>query len=220
MKAMVLAAGRGERMRPLTDTTPKPLLKVAGRPLIEYHLRRLAAQGVREVVINLSWLGDQIRAALGAGERFGLTIAYSEEGPVPLETGGGIFHALPLLGASPFLLINADVWCDFEPARLAPLASGALGRLLLVPNPPHHPRGDFALEGERVVAQAERYTYSGIALIDPELFAGCTPGRFALKPLLDRALAAGRLYGTLYGGDWFDVGSAERLAALEARLGA
>lgn len=218
MKAIVLAAGRGERMRPLTDRTPKPLLPVAGRPLIEHHLLKLARCGIREVVINLSWLGEQIRSVLGSGERLGLSIAYSEEGPVPLETGGGIFQALPLLGPGAFLVYNGDVWSDFQPTSLVPLAAGSLGRLVLVPNPPHHPQGDFALRNGRLAPAGERWTYAGIAVLDPELFAGCEPGRFPLLPLLQRAIAAERLEGLLHRGEWLDVGSPERLAALEARL--
>jgi N-acetyl-alpha-D-muramate 1-phosphate uridylyltransferase len=218
VKAMVLAAGRGERMRPLTDHTPKPLLPVGGRPLIAWHLEALARAGVREVVINLSWLGEQIRAALGTGTAFGLRIAYSEEGPVPLETGGGIFRALPLLGPGPFLVVNGDTWTDVDLAGLA-VGPEADARLVLVPNPPHHPRGDFGLEGGRVVeAEAGRHTYSGIGVYRPELFAGCEPGRFPLLPLLRRAIAAGRLEGQLHTGAWHDVGTPERLAALDAAL--
>ncbi len=215
---MILAAGRGERLRPLTDTCPKPLLQVAGRPLIEYHLEALAGAGVREVVINLSWLGGQIRDALGAGERFGLTIRYSDEGPVALETGGGIFHALQLLGEEPFLVVNGDIHTDFRHVDLQ-LRVGELARLVLVPNPPHHPSGDFSLEAGRIVgAGAPRHTYSGIGLYTAALFAGCSPGRFPLKPLLDRAIAEGRLGGVLHAGHWTDVGTVERMAALEAAL--
>ena len=226
MRAMLLAAGRGERMRPLTDTTPKPLLSVGGRPLIAYHLDALARGGVREVVINLSWLGAQIRAALGSGAAWGVHISYSEEGPVPLETGGGIFQALPLLGSEPFLVVNADVFTDFDPTTLR-LEPQADARLVLVPNPPHHPRGDFGLESERVIERAadaaaaspqETFTYAGIGIYRPELFAGCRAGRFALLPLLQRAIAAGRLRGQLYRGGWLDVGSPARLAELDARL--
>lgn len=215
---MILAAGRGERLRPLTDTCPKPLLKVAGRPLIEYHLEALASSGIREVVINLSWLGAQIRTALGQGERFGLTLHYSEEGPVALETGGGIFRALGFLGEEPFLVVNGDIHTDYRYADLR-LAPAELARLVLVPNPPHHPAGDFALEAGRVLGVGpERHTYSGIGLYTAALFEGCRPGRFPLKPLLDRAIAAGRLGGVLHRGHWTDVGTAERMAGLEAAL--
>jgi N-acetyl-alpha-D-muramate 1-phosphate uridylyltransferase len=215
MKAMILAAGRGERLRPLTLQTPKPLLIVRGRPLITWHLAALARIGVREVVINLSWLGEQIRAALGDGAAFGLRVHYSDEGPEPLETGGGIFRALPLLGPGPFLLVNGDVFTDLDPGRLV-LEPGALAHLVLVPNPAHHPRGDFALADGRVLAEGEpRHTYSGIGVYHPELFAGCSDGRFPLLPLLQRAIALGRLYGEVYTGCWTDVGTPERLAAID-----
>lgn len=215
MKAFVLAAGRGERMRPLTDRQPKPLLPVAGKPLIEWHLEKLAAAGVREVVVNLGWLGAQIPAALGDGSRLGLRLSYSDEGWPALETGGGIFRALPLLGEAPFLLVNGDVWTDYDFAPL--LARGLVGtelaHLLLVPNPPQHPRGDFSLcEGQ--VGEAEpRFTYSGIALLHPQLFEGCADGAFPLAPLLRRAMAQGRVSGALYPGQWSDIGTPERLAA-------
>lgn len=219
MKAMVLAAGRGERLRPLTDTVPKPLVPVAGRALIEYHLEKLARAGIDEVVINLSWLGARIRAALGTGERFGLRIRYSEEGAVALETGGGIAHALPLLGAAPFLVVNADVWTDLDFATLDELPETADACIVLVPNPAHHPQGDFALRGASVVQHAgDRFTYSGIGLYRPTLFADRSGSRFPLRPLLTRAMDAGRLLGQVHRGEWFDVGSPERLAELDARL--
>ncbi len=215
---MILAAGRGERLRPLTDACPKPLLRVAGRPLIEYHLEALSRAGIQEVVINLCWLGGQIREAVGAGERFGLRIRYSEEGSVALETGGGIFRALELLGEEPFLVVNGDIHTDYPFADLR-LAADELARLVLVPNPSHHPAGDFSLEAGRVVEGGPlRYTYSGIGLYTAGLFAGCSPGRFPLKPLLDRAIAEGRLGGVLHAGHWTDVGTVERMAALEAAL--
>lgn len=218
MKAIVLAAGRGERMKPLTDTTPKPLLEVGGRPLIHYALSAITRAGIRDVVINLSWLGERIREVLGTGSAYGVRISYSDEGPVPLETGGGIFHALPLLGPDPFLVVNCDVFTDFELATLA-LKPSADARIVLVPNAPHHPCGDFGLDGDLVVASAaRRYTYAGIGLFRPELFAECAPGRFALRPVLERAIAARRLRGELYRGTWVDVGTPQRLAELEARL--
>lgn len=214
MKAMILAAGRGERLRPLTDSVPKPLLAVRGKPLIAWHLEALARCGVREVVINLSWLGEQIRAALGDGARWGVSIAYSEEGPVALETGGGIHHALPLLGNAPFLLVNGDVYTGYDPGRLQ-LPRGRLAHLVLVANPPHHPQGDFTLQDGFVGEDGEhRHTYSGIGIYDPELFAGCRPGRFPLLPLLRKAIAERRLGGELYSGAWTDVGTAARLAEL------
>jgi MurNAc alpha-1-phosphate uridylyltransferase len=213
---MILAAGRGERLRPLTDLTPKPLLIVRGRPLIEWHLDALARAGVREVVINLSWLGAQIRTALGDGSRFGLSIAYSDEGSTALETGGGIFQALPLLGAAPFLVVNGDTFTDVDFARLA-LAPEALAHLVLVPNPEHHPQGDFTLrDGCVQETGAPRHTYSGVGIYRPEFFAGCAPGRFPLLPLLRRAIAAGRLHGELHAGIWTDVGTIGRLDRLNA----
>jgi len=218
MRAMVLAAGRGERMRPLTDAVPKPLLEVGGEPLIGHHLRALARAGVREVVINLSWLGELIRARLADGSAYGVHIEYSEEGAVPLETGGGIFRALPLLGPEPFLVVNGDTWTDFDFKHLR-ADEAADATLVLVPNPPHHPRGDFALEGERIVADgSERLTYAGYGIYRPGFFAGCTAGRFPLLPLLNRAMAARRLRGIRHTGEWHDVGTPERLAALDARL--
>ncbi|HEV7631602.1 MAG TPA: nucleotidyltransferase family protein [Steroidobacteraceae bacterium] len=218
MKAMLLAAGRGERMRPLTDHTPKPLLRVGDRTLIDWHLRKLARAGIREVVINLSWLGDQIRAELGRGGDYGLDIVYSQEPSPPLETGGGLFHALPLLGSDPFLLVNGDVFTDIDFAALA-IEPELLAQLVLVPNPPHHPAGDFLLHAGRISEQAgESLTYSGIGVLRPELFAGCNPGRFPLLPLLQRARAAGRLGGQKHAGTWLDVGTPERLAELNATL--
>jgi N-acetyl-alpha-D-muramate 1-phosphate uridylyltransferase len=213
---MVMAAGRGERMRPITDTLPKPLVPVAGKPLIAYHLERLAAAGVREVVINLSWMGERIRSALGDGRDYGLSIAYSEEGPVPLETGGGIFKALPLLGSGPFLVVNGDTWSDIDYGHFA-LEDGAHGRIVLVPNPTHHTRGDFGLEGEVVVdREVDRFTYSGVGVYRPEFFAGCSPGRFPMLPLLKRAISSRLLRGELHRGEWCDVGTPERLATLDA----
>lgn len=218
MKAMLLAAGRGERMRPITDSLPKPLVQVRGRALIAWHLAALVRAGVREVVINVSWLGEQLRAALGDGREFGAQITWSDEGPVPLETGGGIFRALPWLGPEAFLVVNADIWTDIDFGRLK-LDPGSDAHLVLIPNPPHHPRGDFGLDGGLVVNRdSERFTYSGVGMYRPEFFAGCTPGKFPLLPLLNRAIAARRLSGQVYRGDWCDVGTAERLASLEARL--
>ena len=218
MRAMILAAGRGERMRPLTDRRPKPLLQVGGHALIEYHLHALAQAGVREVVINLAWRGDCIRRELGAGERHGLAIRYSDEGAAALGTGGGLHRALPLLGPGPFLIVNGDVWTDYPLAGLqAP--PEALAHLVLADNPDHHPEGDYGLESSgRLRAEPPRLTYTGVALLDPALFANCAPGEFALRPLLDRALAAGRLSGERHAGAWFDVGTPERLAGLDLAL--
>ena len=216
MKAMLLAAGRGERLRPLTDRTPKPLLEVRGEPLIGWHLRALARAGVHEVVINLAWLGGQIRARIGDGARYGLAVQYSAEPEGALETGGGIFQALPLLGPGPFLVVNGDTYTDIDFARLA-IAPGELAHLVLVPNPAHHPRGDFRLcDGAITEAEQPRLTYAGIGLYRPELLAQCTAGRFPLLPLLRRAIAAQRLSGERFDGTWVDVGTTERLAALNA----
>jgi MurNAc alpha-1-phosphate uridylyltransferase len=215
---MLLAAGRGERMRPLTDSCPKPLLPVGGRPLIAWHLRALAAAGFTEVVINLSWLGARIREALGDGAAHGVSLRYSEEGEPPLETGGGIRRALPLLGPDPFLLVNGDVFTDVD-FRSLRLPEGSLAHLVLVPNPEHHPRGDFDLAAGRIVdGDGERLTYSGIGVIHPGLLEGSEDGRFPLLPWLLRAREAGRLTGERHDGYWLDVGTPARLAELEARL--
>jgi MurNAc alpha-1-phosphate uridylyltransferase len=221
MKAMILAAGRGERMRPLTLTRPKPLLEVGGRPLIEHHLRALSAAGCNPVIVNLSWLGAQISAALGDGSRFGVEVRYSDEGPEPLETGGGIFRALPLLGPAPFLVLNGDVWTDYPYAHLLDrLAPGDVAHLVLVPNPSHNAGGDFVLEDGRMVegAAGERFTFSGIGVYRPELFDGCRDGIFKLAPLLRAAARAGRVSAELYRGDWLDIGTPARLAELDRRL--
>ncbi|RDH89033.1 MAG: mannose-1-phosphate guanylyltransferase [endosymbiont of Seepiophila jonesi] len=217
MKTMILAAGRGERMRPLTDHTPKPLLPVAGKPLIEYHIEALAGAGIRELVINHAHLGKQIEVALGDGSRWGVTIHYSAESPA-LETGGGIFRALPLLGEAPFLVVNGDVWCEIDYAGLV-LPSGRLAHLVMVPNPSHHPAGDFSLEGDTLVdAGSGRLTFSGIGLYAPALFAGCDSAAFPLGPLLRSAMAAGEVSGEAFLGRWSDVGTPQRLAALEQSL--
>ncbi len=217
MKAMVLAAGRGERLRPLTDSVPKPLIEVGGRPLIAWHLAALRRAGVTQVVVNLSWLGEQLRAALGDGRSFGLELRYTDEGPVALETGGGILNALPLLGPAPFLVVSADIFTDLDFRQLH-LEPGALAHLVLVPNPAHHPRGDFALRGDVVVEEGERLTYGNVGLYRPEFFAGCTPGRFPLVEPLRRAIAAGAVRGELFRGQWWDVGTPQRLAQLSERL--
>jgi len=217
MKAMILAAGRGERMRPLTDHTPKPLLSVGGKRLIEYHLEALARAGFEEVVINHAHLGEQIEQALGDGRRYGLAIRYSAEGSA-LETGGGIFRALPLLGEAPFLVINGDIWCDYPYSRLRQ-QQVERAHLVLVDNPPQHPSGDFVLRDGRVHdSKGERLTFSGIGLYHPALFAGCEPGAFALAPLLRRAMATGAVSGEHYQGRWFDIGTPERLQQLDRLL--
>ena len=219
MKAMILAAGKGERLRPLTLHTPKPLVRAAGVPLIEYHLRALAAAGFTEVVINHAWLGQQIEDYLGGGSRFGVRIAYSAEAE-PLETGGGIFKAMPLLGDQPFALINGDIFTDYPFAELRRPLVG-LAHLVLVANPGHHAGGDFCLRAGRVsdaqVAQ-ESLTYSGMAVLSPALFASCQPGAFKLAPLLREAMAAGQVSGEQFAGCWVDVGTHERLAEVERLL--
>ena len=219
MRAMILAAGRGERMRPLTDDMPKPLLPVGGEPLVGHLLRALAGAGVHDVVMNCAWQPGALQAALGDGRAWGVHIRYSPEPWPALDTGGGIFNALPLLGTEPFLLANGDVWSDLSPATLA-LPAGRLAHLVLVPNPVHHPGGDFGLVDGRVDPDAmPRLTYGGMAVLHPDLFAGCTPGRFPLAPLLVAAARAGKVSGVLHGGGWMDVGTPERLYALQARLG-
>ncbi|WP_422910386.1 N-acetylmuramate alpha-1-phosphate uridylyltransferase MurU [Pseudomonas sp. MAC6] len=219
MKAMILAAGKGERLRPLTLHTPKPLVRAAGVPLIEYHVRALAAAGFTELVINHAWLGQQIEDYLGDGARFGVRIAYSAEGE-PLETGGGIFQALPLLGDQPFVLVNGDIFTDYPFAQLRRPLSG-LAHLVLVANPTHHAGGDFCLQGGQVSdAQAGEgnLTYSGLAVLSPALFAECQPGAFKLAPLLRQAMAAGQVSGEQFAGCWVDVGTHERLAEVERLL--
>ncbi len=222
MKAMILAAGRGERMRPLTDTTPKPLLVAGGKPLIVWHLERLAACGFREVVINHAHLGDRIEAALGDGRAFGLSIRYSPEPPGALETAGGIAHALPLLGSEPFLVVNGDVWCDWD-FRRAHALSHQHAHLVFVDNPPQHGSGDFCLDGETVRYAADRigptYTYAGTGVFAPEFFADVPDGAvMKLRPLLDAAIARRELSGEHHPGRWVDVGTPERLAQLDHEL--
>ena len=264
MKAMLLAAGRGERMEPLTADLPKPLLSLGAETLIERHLRRLAAAGFREIVINLSYRGEQIRAAIGGTTSWGQTVVYSEEGEPPLETAGGIVHALPLLGANPFMVVSTDVVTDFdfralravgaetergvEPERAVNFeravdperTAQASGYLVLVPNPPHHPRGDFGLTPEgrlrspeagyqtsevghqapegRPGAAAAHYTFSGIAVFHPALFRGLAPGIRPLRDVLHPAVRRGALLGEVFEGLWRDVGTPERLADARALM--
>ena len=216
MRAMLLAAGRGERMGTLTATQPKPLLMVGDRSLIEHHVVRLAASGIEEVVINLSYRGSEIRKRLGDGARFGVSIEYSEEGEPPLETGGGIVHALPLLGREPFLLVNSDVYTDFD---FRVLVEGPRApTLVLVPNPVHNARGDFGLDAAGFVSAAPPLsTYAGVAIFDPRWFAELAPGRRPLKPVLDAAIARRELRGLKFLGTWLDVGTPERLEEARAR---
>lgn len=219
MKAIILAAGKGERMRPLTLTTPKPLVRAAGVPLIEYHLRALAAAGFTEIVINHAWLGQQIEDHLGDGSRFGLSIQYSPEGE-PLETGGGIFRALSLLGDDAFLVVNGDIWTDYDFSVLHQPING-LAHLVLADNPAHHPKGDFTLIDGKVQdgePDAQTLTYSGIGVLHPQLFDGCSDGAFKLAPLLRNAMAKGEVTGERLKGHWVDVGTYERLAEAEALI--
>lgn len=220
MKAFILAAGRGERMRPLTDHTPKPLLLAGGKALIAWHLERLAAAGFKEVIINHAHLGEQIEAALGDGSAWGLSIQYSPEPPGALETAGGIANALPLLGDEPFLLVNGDVYCDVDFGLFSGLTA-ANAHLVMVANPAHHSGGDFSLDGDRVVyAHGEQtYTYAGIAVFSPSFFANIKRGEIMkLRPLLDAAIAAGTLTGERHSGRWVDVGTPQRLAELDTEL--
>lgn len=228
MRAMILAAGRGERMRPLTDHTPKPLLAAGGKPLIVWQIERLRAAGIRELVINHAHLGARLEAALGDGRALDVAIRWSPEPPGALETAGGIRHALPLLGAQPFLVVNGDIWCDWPLARASAIAAALpaerLAHLVLVHNPPHHPDGDFSLAGDRVGTTdrpGERLTFSGIAVYRPEFFAGLADGiPCRLREPLRDAAARGALGGERHDGHWEDIGTPERLAALDRRLAA
>lgn len=231
MKAMILAAGLGKRLRPLTETTPKPLLKVGNKPLIQYHVERLVSAGVRELVINTSWLGDQIEAFLGDGSRFGADIAWSRESEL-LETGGGIRRALPLLDSEPFLLINGDVWTDYPLAdlvgRIWPEDMDA--HLVLVPNPLHHPDGDYTLDNKHKVGyfaisdksgsdnnQGDKtFTFSGLSIMRPEIFSvySSPSEKFPLRDVLSSEINEGRVSGEIFCGAWWDVGTLERLKAL------
>ncbi len=217
MKAMILAAGRGERLRPLTDEMPKPLLEVGGKPLIAWHLQRLARAGYSEVVINLSWLGEMIIDVLGDGSAYGLRVSYSDEGGQALETGGGIRNALPLLGDAPFLVINGDVFSDY-PLDRPRLAPGCLAHLVLVPNPAHHPEGDFGLQGGLVTSEPPLGTFSGIGVYHPSLFDGIRARIFPLAPLLVKAIARASVSGEVWPGVWEDVGAPDRYAALARKL--
>lgn len=214
MRAMILAAGRGERLRPLTDETPKSLVEVRGESLLERHLWNVQAAGIRTVVINLGWLGDRIVERVGSGERYGLDVIYSDEGDNILETGGGIHKALPHLGDEPFLVVNADIYTDM-PVPSVKLAAEHLGHLVMVPTPEYRDHGDFNIEGG-LIRNGERalYTFGGVAVYRPEFFDGCEAGRFPLAPMLREAADQGYLSGSLYEGLWADVGTSERLSML------
>lgn len=238
MKALLFAAGLGERMRPLTDTTPKPLLQVGGKRLIEWHLERLAASSIRDVVINIAHLAEQFPATLGDGSRYGVHIQYSREGDVPLETGGGMLHAISLLGDAPFLAINADTFTDFDFASLPDEPHG-IAELVLVDNPPQHPHGDFGIDARGMLlprmdssGATHALTFAGMGVYRPEILhdwsavigdtegSHATPPRFSLTPLLRAAIARGEIAWRHHRGTWTDVGTPERLAALDARLSA
>ncbi len=216
MKAMILAAGLGSRMRPLTDHTPKPLLEAGGKPLIVWHLEKLSRSGFEEVVINIAHLGYQIPEVLGDGSRWGLKITYSDEQEEGgLETLGGIVKALPLLeGSDPFLVLNGDIWTDYPYDRDQTLPPDTLAHLILVPNPPHHPTGDFALDGECVI-ETPRYTFSGIGYYAPRLFEALPYGKAPMAPLLREMIREGKVTGELYEGEWYDIGTPERLERLD-----
>ena len=215
MKAMILAAGRGERLRPLTDSTPKPLLKVGEKSLIEHHLDKLAEAGIKEVIINIAWLGEKIQQALGDGKKYGLRIFYSDEGEQALETAGGIIKALPLLGDEPFLIINGDIFTDYDFKRLINFKLNSEAHLVMVENPEHNTKGDFALTDGWLGNSGDiQYTYSGIGIYTKTFFAGCAEGIRALAPILKEKIAQKKVSGELFKNSWTDVGTIERLQAL------
>jgi MurNAc alpha-1-phosphate uridylyltransferase len=227
MKAMILAAGLGTRMRPLTDHLPKPLLEVGGKSLIVWHIENLARAGFTDIVINTAWLGEKLEAALGNGKKWGVHLHWSHESE-PLETAGGIINALPLLGDEPFLLVNGDIWLryDFTMLRTCFAHTQKLAHLVLVMNPAHNPKGDFALQG-RMFAGVEcnvrnegepRFTFSGLSVLHPQLFSGLDSGKRALSPLLRAAISAEKVTGEYFAGPWVDVGTPQRLAELDAQI--
>ncbi len=214
MRAMILAAGRGERLRPLTDSLPKPLVEVGGKPLIEHHLQALAEAGFREIVINQNHLGNMLRSALGDGERWDINIHWSNEQPEALETGGGIHQALPLLGSSPFLVVNGDIWTDYPYSRLRAIKCD-WAHLVMIPNPVHNLGGDFTLLNARIRNEGgDKLTFSGIGVYHPRLFDDCTPGKFSVVPLLHSTMENHLVTGELYKGGWEDIGTLERLEAV------
>lgn len=217
--AMILAAGRGTRMRELTDHCPKPLLEVAGKSLIEYHIQALAKAGIQHIVINTAYLGHMLEAALGNGSRWGVNIQYSHEQELGLETAGGIINALPLLGEEPFIVVNGDVWSDYDFAQLK-LGDEYLAKLVLVNNPEHNPKGDFAIDADKLLslAASPRYTFSGISIYRPRFFAGLPCGFLALREPLQQGIQNNSISAEHYAGDWQDIGTPERLAELEQQL--
>ena len=217
---MILAAGHGTRMRPLTDHTPKPLLQVGGKPLIVWHIEKLKAADFQHIVINIAWLGDQIPATLGDGSQFGVALSYSDEQKEgALETAGGIIKALPLLGEHPFLVVNGDVWCGCQYHHQNPLKEGNLAHLIMVQNPTHNPGGDFSLEQHKLSVKGEKkYTFSGIGYYHPDLFRGLPAGKRPLAPLLREAMQANKVSGELFLGDWRDIGTPQRLDDLNKAL--
>lgn len=219
MKVMLLAAGQGKRMRPLTDNKPKPLLEIAGKTLIEWQIERLMKANFREFVINCGYLGAQIPEYLGDGSKYGIEITYSMEPEQGLETGGGIVNALPLLGEQPFAVVNSDVWTDF-PYNLLRLPANRLAHVILVENPEHHPKGDFVLHSDGSINELgeDKKTYSGIGVFHPDLFSSLAPRFFPLAPILRSAMAGKNVSGEIYYGDWVDIGTPERLQALEEKL--
>ena len=223
MKAMILAAGRGERMGAFSNAVPKPMLVAGGKPLIQYHLENLAAAGITDIVINVSWLGEQIEGFVGDGKPWGCRVEWSRE-PEALETAGGILQALPLLGDGPFAVVNGDVWTDFPLGQLLGLEPGAGACLVMVDNPPHHPEGDFALREDGLMVPKDRepsapaLTYAGLGVYSPDFFEGVPEGVRPLRPLLDNCMARGQLTGVHYPGRWSDVGTPARLAALDDEL--
>lgn len=220
MKAMILAAGVGTRMRPLTNNMPKPLLPVGGKPLIVWHLERLKQCGFTDVVINIAWMGGMIPEALGDGEQFGLSIQYSDErGEPALETGGGIHKALTLLGDEPFLVVSGDIWCDYDFSAVSPLVGEDLAHLVVVNNAPHHPNGDFSLEEGRLLSEgSKKLTYSGVSYLHPALFDGMKKGSQPLVLTLRAAMALGQVSGEHHLGEWRDIGTPERLSQLDNEL--
>jgi len=218
---MILAAGRGERMRPLTDTTPKPLLKVAGKMLIEYHLENLAHAGITDVVINYAWLGERFPAALGDGQAYGINIVYSDESDSALETAGGIVNALDLLGVDPFIVVNGDIWTDYDYARLFNRRDHQPIHLVLVDNPAHHPQGDFGISNSGLVVESDKeqlLTYSGIGVYSPEIFTKLEVGVHPLAPLIREAISTQQVSGEHYQGQWWDIGTPARLDELDKVL--